>query len=145
MYRSVLASLTVVSLMLTVVPGSAQQRTPATGVTPQVQPTQVQQQDCPKVIAEVNTAISVRFDATAANARQAVAEATKRQADGKYFECYSTARAALTSLGAQEPVIKLGYGRGVLDDGTSCIWQSPPILNESGPRAYCYRTFAAES
>ena len=54
MYRSVLASLTVVSLMLTVVPGSAQQRTPATAVTPQVQPAQVQQQDCPNVIAEVD-------------------------------------------------------------------------------------------
>ena len=53
MYRSVLTSLTVMSLALIAVPSSAQQPSPTTGPTARAQPMGVvQQQDCPKVIAE---------------------------------------------------------------------------------------------
>jgi hypothetical protein len=52
MYRSVLTSLTVVSLALIAVPSSAQQPSPPTRPAPRVQAMGiVQQQDCPKLIS----------------------------------------------------------------------------------------------
>ena len=94
MYRSVLTSLTVVSLTLIAVAGRAQPPSPATGPAPRAQPMGVvQPQDCPKVIAEINAATSVRFDPAAANARQAAADAMKPQTEGRYTECFSTAQA----------------------------------------------------
>ena len=93
MYRSVLTSLTVVSLALIAVPSSAQQPSPTTGPAPRAQPMGVvQQQDCPKLISEINAATAVRFDPAAANAKQVAAQAAKMQADGKYVECFSTAQ-----------------------------------------------------
>jgi hypothetical protein len=101
MYRSVVPSLTVVSLVVSLaliaVPGGAQQPAPTT--PPQVQPMVVQPQDCPKFIAEITRLTNVRFDPAAASAKQTAAEATTQQADGKYAECVTTARAALASLG----------------------------------------------
>jgi hypothetical protein len=107
MYRSVLTSLTVVSLTLIAVPSSAQQ--PTTRPAPRAQPVGVvQQQDCPKLIQEINAATAVRFDPTAANARQTAIDAAKLQADGKYTECFSTAQATndalIASAAASAPV-----------------------------------------
>jgi hypothetical protein len=83
-----------VSLALIVVPCSAQQPSPTTGSTPRAQPVSVvQQQDCPKLIAEIYAATNVRFDPAAASAKQTAADAMKLQADGKYSECFSTALA----------------------------------------------------
>jgi hypothetical protein len=96
MYRGVVTSLTVVSLVVSLaliaVPGGAQQPAPTT-------PPQVQPQDCPKFIAEITRLTNVRFDPAAASAKQTAAQATTQQADGKYAECVTTARAALASLG----------------------------------------------
>lgn len=100
MYRSVLTSLTVVSLALIAVPSSAQQPSPTTGPTARAQPMGVvQQQDCPKVIAEINAATAVRFDPTAADAKQAAVNAAKLQSDGKYAECFSAAQTTRDLLG----------------------------------------------
>ena len=89
MYRSIACtSLAVVSLALIVVPGSAQQPSPV--AAPLGQPASViRQEDCPKLISEINAATNVRFDPAAANARQVVANAAKLQADGRYAECFA--------------------------------------------------------
>ena len=92
MYRSVLASLATVSLALVAVPGSAQQPLPATAAMAPGPPGVVQQQDCPKVIGEIYAAASVRFDPAAANAREVAANAARLQTEGRYAECYATAR-----------------------------------------------------
>lgn len=92
MYRSALASLTVVSLTLIAAPSGAQQPSPTTGAMARAQPVGVvQQQDCPKLISQINLATAVRFDPEAAEARQVAAGAERLQADGKYAECFSTA------------------------------------------------------
>jgi hypothetical protein len=102
MRRSVLTSLTMVSLAMIVAPGSAQQPSPATGA--RAQPVGViRQEDCPKVIGEINAAAGVRFDPAAASARQAVLDANKLQADGKYAECFSRAQATRDALIASGP------------------------------------------
>ena len=67
MRRSVLTSLTMVSLAMIVVPCSAQQPSPAGA--PRAHPVAaIRQDDCPKVIAEINAPTNVRFDPTAASA-----------------------------------------------------------------------------
>jgi hypothetical protein len=102
MRRSVLTSLTMVSLAMLVMPCSAQQ--PATGPTARVQPVGViRQEDCPKVIAEINAATAVRFDPTASSAKQTVADAMKLQADGNYAECFSRTQATRDVLVASGP------------------------------------------
>src|SRR5262245_47522283 len=89
MRRSVLTSLAVASLTLIAVPCSAQQQSP-TAPTPVAQPLPfVRQEDCPKLIGEINAATNVRFDPVAANAKQVAADATKLQADGRYAECFA--------------------------------------------------------
>ena len=92
MYRSIACtSLAVVSLALSVVPCSAQQ--PSSAAAPLGQPASViRQEDCPKLISEINAATNVRFDPAAANARQVVANASKLQADGRYAECFAAAQ-----------------------------------------------------
>jgi hypothetical protein len=92
MYRSVLASLAMVSLGLVALPCSAQQPLPATAAVAPGSPGVVQQQDCPKVIGEIYAAASVRFDPAAANARQVAADAARLQTEGRYAECYAAAR-----------------------------------------------------
>lgn len=90
MYRIVLTLLTVVSLALIAAPSSAQQPSPATGAMGRAQPVGVvQQQDCPKLISQINRATAVRFDPEAAGARQVVASAERLQAEGRYAECFS--------------------------------------------------------
>lgn len=88
---SVLALLTVVSLALVAVPGSAQQPppSPAQIVTPQ---------DCPKFIAEINRLTAVRFDEAAASAKATAEQAATLQAQGKYPECVNIARVAIAAL-----------------------------------------------
>ena len=82
MYRSIACtSLALMSLALSVVPCSAQQPVPV-----------IRQQDCPKLISEINTATNVRFDPTAADARQVAANAARLQADGRYAECWAAAQ-----------------------------------------------------
>lgn len=104
MRRSVLTSLTMVSLVMIVAPCSAQQPSPATGPAPGAQPMGViRQEDCPKVIAEINAAAGVRFDPAAASARQAIVDANKLQADGRYAECFSRAQATRDVLIASGP------------------------------------------
>ena len=94
MYRIVLTSLTIVSLALIAAPSSAQQPLPTTGAVARAQPVGVvQQQDCPKVISQINRLTAVRFDPQAADARQVAASAEQLQADGRYAECFSTAEA----------------------------------------------------
>src|SRR5262245_27843063 len=92
MYRSIArTSLALVSLALIVVPCSAQQPSPA--AAPLGQPASViRQEDCPKLISEINTATNVRFDPAAANARQVSANAAKLQAEGRYAECFAAAQ-----------------------------------------------------
>jgi hypothetical protein len=92
MYRSVLASLAMVSLALVAVPCSAQQPLPATAAMAPAPPGVVQQQDCPKVIGQIYAAASVRFDPTAASARQVAADAARLQTEGRYAECYAAAQ-----------------------------------------------------
>jgi len=92
MYRSVLASLAMVSLALIAAPCSAQQPLPATAAMAPAPPGVVQQQDCPKVIGQIYAAASVRFDPTAANARQVAADAARLQTEGRYAECYAAAQ-----------------------------------------------------
>ena len=58
-------------------------------------------QDCPKYIADIKQEINIRYDPAAANARQAIADAAKLQADGKYADCVATAEKTLTSLGVK--------------------------------------------
>src|SRR5262249_5582491 len=92
MFRSILTSLTVVSLALIAAPIGAQQRSPTTGSMVGAQPVGVvQQQDCPKLIYQINRATAVRFDPEAVEARQVAANAERFQADGKYAECFSAA------------------------------------------------------
>jgi hypothetical protein len=92
MYRSVLTSLVVASLALIAAPTDAQQPSPATGTMARAQPVGVvQQQDCPKLIYQINRATAVRFDPAAADARQVAAGAERLQAEGRYAECFSTA------------------------------------------------------
>jgi hypothetical protein len=95
MNRNVLVSLTVMSLVLIAVPAGAQQ--PAPPRTPPAQ--QVLPEDCPKFVTEITRLTNVRFDPTAAEAKQAAARATALQAEGKYAECLATARPALASVG----------------------------------------------
>ena len=94
MYRSIACtSLALMSLALSVVPCSAQQPLPAAAPGPPGQPVPViRQQDCPKLISEINSATNVRFDPTAANARQVSADAARLQADGRYAECWAAAQ-----------------------------------------------------
>jgi hypothetical protein len=94
MYRSIAStSLAVMALALSVVPCSAQQPLPAAAPGPPGQPVPViRQQDCPKLISEINTATNVRFDPAAANARQVAADASRLQADGRYAECFAAAQ-----------------------------------------------------
>ena len=102
MRRSVLTSLTMVSLTMITVPCSAQQ--PVASPPPGAQTMGViRQEDCPKVIGEINAASGVRFDPTASSARQAVADANKLQADGRYAECFSKAQATRDALIASGP------------------------------------------
>jgi hypothetical protein len=104
MCRSVLASLIVMSLALIVVPCSAQQPSAAGGPRPSAQPNGVvTQQDCPKVIAEINAATNVRFDPLAAAARQTAGNAARLQTEGKYVECFATAQATRDLLVASSP------------------------------------------
>jgi hypothetical protein len=63
----------------------------------------IRQEDCPKVIGEINAASGVRFDPTASGARQVVADANKLQADGRYAECFSKAQATRDALIASGP------------------------------------------
>ena len=107
MYRSVLTSLTVVSLTLIAVPSSAQQ--PTTRPASQAQPIGVvQEQDCPKLIREINAATAVRFDPTAGNAKQTAVDVARLQAAGQYTECFTTALATrdalIASAAASAPV-----------------------------------------
>jgi hypothetical protein len=107
MYCSDLATLTLVSLTLIAIPCSAQQPSPATTPMALAQPGVVQQQDCPKVIAEINAATRVRFDPAAVNARQVAANAGRLQTEGRYAECYATAqptRDLLIASGMPAPV-----------------------------------------
>lgn len=105
MYRSVLMSLTVVSLALMAAPSGAQQPSPTTGAMARTQPVGVvQQQDCPKVISQINRLTAVRFDPEAAGARQVAARAERLQADGQYAECFSTAEVPRNSLIASTTV-----------------------------------------
>lgn len=94
MYRSIArTSLAVMSLALSVVPGSAQQPVPAAAPGPPGQPLPViRQQDCPKLISEINTATNVRFDPTASDARQVAANAARLQSEGRYAECWAAAQ-----------------------------------------------------
>ena len=93
MYRTILTSLTLVSLALIAAPSSAQQPLPATGAVARAQPVGVvQQQDCPKVISQINRLTAVRFDPQAADARQVAASSERLQADGRYAECFSAAQ-----------------------------------------------------
>jgi len=118
MRRSVLTSLTMVSFAMIVAPCSAQQ--PAAGPTARAQPVGViRQEDCPKVIAEINAATGVRFDPTASSARQAVADAMKLQADGRYAECFSTAKAA------RDVLIASGPSPAVYPDYDPRLWAHP--------------------
>ena len=104
MHRSLLTSLTIVSLAMIVVPCSAQQPSPATGPTPGAQSVGViRQEDCPKVIAEINAATGIRFDPAASSARQTVIDAQKLQTDGRYAECFSRAQATRDVLIASGP------------------------------------------
>ena len=107
MYRDGLASLAMVSLALIAVPCSAQQPSSVTAARAPGPPGVVQQQDCPKVIGEINAAASVRFDPAAANARQVVADAARLQTEGRYADCYATAqpvRDLLIASGTAAPV-----------------------------------------
>jgi hypothetical protein len=94
MYRSIArTTLALMSLALSVVPCSAQQPSPASAPGPPGQPVGVvRQEDCPKLISEINYATNVRFDPAAANARQVAANAAKLQADGRYADCYAAAQ-----------------------------------------------------
>ena len=118
MRSSVLTSLTMVSLAMMVAPASAQQ--PAPAPTARAQPVGViRQEDCPKVISEINAAAAIRFDPTATSARQAAADAMKLQADGRYAECFSTAKAA------RDVLIASGPSPAVYPDYDPRLWAHP--------------------
>ncbi|HEY7539700.1 MAG TPA: hypothetical protein VIF11_06130 [Methylomirabilota bacterium] len=103
MSRSALASLAMVSLALVAIPCSAQQPSPVTAAMAPAPPGTVQQQDCPKVIGEISSATSVRFDPAAANARQVAADAARLQTEGRYTECYAAAQPVRDLLIASGP------------------------------------------
>jgi hypothetical protein len=100
MHHRIAASIIVVSLALVALPAVAQQPAPMTPPPSQMQPT-LTEQDCPKYIAAINKEISIRYDPAAANARQAIADATKLQTDKKYADCVATAEKTLTALGVK--------------------------------------------
>jgi len=100
MRRSVLTSLTMVSLAMIAVPCRAQQPAGPPGAQPVGV---IRQEDCPRVIAQINAATAVRFDPTAASARQAAVDAAKLQTDGRYAECFSKAQATRDVLIASGP------------------------------------------
>ena len=54
---------------------------------------------CPKLVQQLNAATATRFDAAAANAKQAAAEANALHAAGKHAEAEKTAKDALATLG----------------------------------------------
>jgi len=54
---------------------------------------------CPKLIAQINGATGIRFDPTAAAAKQKASEAATLHAAGKHAESEKLAREALASLG----------------------------------------------
>ena len=56
---------------------------------------------CPKLIKQINDATAQRFDATAANAKQAAADAQVLHAAGKHAESEQKAKDALASLGVK--------------------------------------------
>ena len=56
---------------------------------------------CPKLVKQINDATAQRFDATAANAKQAAAEANALHAAGKHAESEKKAKDALASLGVK--------------------------------------------
>jgi len=54
---------------------------------------------CPKLVKQINDATAQRFDATAANAKVAAAQANSLHAAGKHAESEKMAKDALASLG----------------------------------------------
>jgi hypothetical protein len=54
---------------------------------------------CPKLVKQLQDATARRFDATAANAKVAAAEAQTLHAAGKHAESEKVAKEALTKLG----------------------------------------------
>jgi hypothetical protein len=54
---------------------------------------------CPKLVKQINDATAQRFDATAADAKQAAADANALHAAGKHAESEAKAKAALDKLG----------------------------------------------
>ena len=56
---------------------------------------------CPKLVKQINDATAQRFDATAANAKQAAADAQALHAAGKHAESEQKAKEALASLGVK--------------------------------------------
>ena len=56
---------------------------------------------CPKLVKQINDETARRFDATAANAKQAAAEANALHAAGKHAEAEAKAKEALDKLGVK--------------------------------------------
>ena len=56
---------------------------------------------CPKLVKQINDATATRFDATAANAKQAAANSQALHAAGKHAEAEKMAKEALASLGVK--------------------------------------------
>jgi hypothetical protein len=56
---------------------------------------------CPKLVKQIDDATAQRYDAAAANARQAAAEAQALHAAGKHAEAEQKAKEALATLGTK--------------------------------------------
>jgi hypothetical protein len=56
---------------------------------------------CPKLVKQINDATAIRFDATAANAKQAAAESSALHSAGKHADAEKKAKDALASLGVK--------------------------------------------
>jgi len=56
---------------------------------------------CPKLVKQINDVTANRFDATAANAKQAAAEANALHAAGKHAESEKLAKDTLDKLGVK--------------------------------------------
>ena len=61
--------------------------------------TSVEAFQCPKLVKQLQDATGQRFDATAADAKNAAAEANALHAAGKHAEAEKVAKDALTKLG----------------------------------------------
>jgi hypothetical protein len=101
MERVVLGVLLVVALALAVGPAVAQQpASPPPAPAPSTPP--MSPPDCPKLIQEIGTTTSIRFDPAAANAKEKAVHAAKLQADGKQADCVKMAQDTLASLGIKK-------------------------------------------